>query len=80
MSRKTRAIKPAPTHTDPLVLFLFDEMARQGVSAREIEARTGVDEQTILQWRHRAVPTIVNLRLCLDALGLNIITWEKSNA
>lgn len=68
------AFKPAKNTTDPLVQFLFDEMNRQGVSARQIEERTvgAVDEHTILQWRSRAVPTITNLRLCLQALDVHL--------
>ena len=68
-------IKPASKATDPLVRRLFVEMNRQGISATMLADRTMgvVKEDTILQWRTRATPTITNLRLCFEALGLDLV-------
>lgn len=72
---KPPQIKPAETESDPLVQALFEEMHRQGVSARVLEDRTigAVRENTILQWRRRSTPSITPLRLCFEALGLRLM-------
>ena len=74
MAKKPLNIKPAITSADPLVRLLFDEMARKGITARELDVMSGgrLRADTILQWRKRADPTIRKVRLALELVGYNV--------
>lgn len=58
---------------DPLVEILFAEMKKLKMSAVKLEMLSGVPKATPQQWRYRSKPTVEAMRLCLKAVGLDLV-------
>lgn len=57
----------------PQVRFLFDTMAEEGVTAKEVAFRAGIGEDTLKDWRLRSGP-----RLSMIEAALNVMGWTLS--
>ncbi len=62
-----------PTHAHPLVHRLFEEMNRQQLGVLDMAERTGVNKNTLKDWRTRTVPTVEALEACFNVLGLTLL-------
>lgn len=62
-----------PAHAHPLVRQLFAEMNKQRCPANLLATRSGLNPNTIKDWRTRTVPTVDNLDAALTVLGLRIV-------
>ena len=61
-----------PKLAHPLVRDLFGEMNRQQLGVLDLADRSGVNANTLKDWRTRTVPTVDNLEACLAVLGLRL--------
>ena len=61
-----------PDHVHPLVKVLFEEMNRQQIGVCDIADRSGVNKNTIIGWRKRAVPNLVNIEACYTVMGYQL--------
>lgn len=75
---RRRLVVPASAH--PLVKRLFVEMNAQRIGVLDMAERSGVNKNTLKDWRTRTVPTIDNLDACFNALGLEIAVRERRSA
>ena len=69
-----RAFRPlsAPDKAHPLVRKLFAEMNRQQIGVLDMAQKSGVNKNTLKDWRTRTVPSVDNLSACLGVLGLEL--------
>lgn len=63
-----------PDHAHPLVRRLFVEMNRQQIGMLDLADRSGVNKNTINDWKRRSIPQVHNLAACLTVLGLELTT------
>lgn len=61
-----------PAHAHPLVRRLFEEMNRQQIGVLDMSERSGINANTLKDWRTRSTPTVDNLEACLGVLGLKL--------
>lgn len=66
-----------PQQAHPLVKRLFTEMNRQQLGVLDLAERSGVNKNTLKDWRTRTMPTIDNLEACLNVLGLEMATKRR---
>ncbi|MCB1509796.1 MAG: hypothetical protein KDJ36_02745 [Hyphomicrobiaceae bacterium] len=66
-----------PNHAHPMVRFLFTEMRAQRCSVIEMAERSGVNLNTIKNWRHVSMPKLLDLEACLNVLGHQLTIIEK---
>lgn len=69
--RQFRSLK-VPEHVDPLVRRLFVEMNRQQIGLLDMAERSGVNKNTICDWKRRTSPQVHNLMACYNVLGLKL--------
>ena len=62
----------SPSKANPLVRKLFDEMNAQQIGILDMAERSGVNKNTLKDWRTRTVPTVDNLQACLSVLGYEL--------
>lgn len=62
-----------PQKAHPLVRALFEEMNRQQLGVLDLAERSGVNKNTLRDWRTRTVPTIDNIEACFSVLGFRIV-------
>lgn len=62
-----------PRSAHPLVRALFEEMNRQQLGVLDLAERSGVNKNTLRDWRTRTVPTIDNIEACFSVLGFRIV-------
>ena len=74
--REFRRLK-LPDKAHPMVRRLFEEMNRQQVGMLDLADRSGVNANTLKDWRTRTTPTIDNLEACLGVLGLELTTRPR---
>jgi len=70
--REFRKISP-PERAHPLVKKMFDHMNHQQIGVLDLADRSGVNKNTLRDWRTRTVPTIDNFVACLTVLGLKLV-------
>ena len=58
-----------PEHVHPLVKALFVEMGEQQCTIMDMAERSGVNKNTLKDWRNRSNPRIIDLEACLNVLG-----------
>lgn len=58
----------------PIVQKLFREMNKQQIGLLDMAERSGVNKNTLKDWRLRTVPTVDNLEACFNVLGLSLTT------
>ena len=61
-----------PARAHPLVRRMFEEMAHQQIGILDMAERSGVNANTLKDWRTRTVPNVANLSACLNVLGLEL--------
>ena len=61
-----------PHHAHPLVRRMFEEMNHQRIGILDMADRTGVNKNTINDWKNRSNPQVQNLDACFAALGLQL--------
>lgn len=61
-----------PPQAHPLVRRLFAEMNHQQLGVLDLAERSGVNKNTLKDWRTRTVPQVDNLEACLGVLGLRL--------
>lgn len=69
--RKFRPLSP-PIRANPLVAQMFNEMHLQRIGVLDLSDRSGVNVNTLKDWRTRTNPNIVNFNACLNVLGLEL--------
>ena len=63
-----------PVNVHPLVHELFAEMNRQQIGILDMSKRSGVNKNTLNDWKARSNPQVQNLDACFAALGLKLTT------
>lgn len=61
-----------PDHAHPLVRTLFKEMNHQQIGVLDMADRSGVNKNTLRDWRTRTIPTVDNIQACLSVLGMRL--------
>lgn len=72
--RSKLSVAPA---AHPLVRKLIEEMNKQQIGLLDMADRSGVNKNTIKDWRTRTVPTIDNIEACLNVVGLRLAVEKK---
>jgi len=57
---------------DPTVAILFAAAHDQRISTADLAERSGINRNTLKDWRIRTTPRIADLRAVLNVLGLDI--------
>ena len=70
MRRYRKHAIPARAH--PLVRRLFEEMNDQHIGMLDMAERSGVNVNTINDWKRRCMPSVANLEACYNVLGLTL--------
>ena len=76
--RQFRRLTP-PAHAHPLVRRLFEEMNHQQIGVLDMSERSGLNPNTLKDWRTRTAPTVDNLQACLSVLGLELTTRRTAD-
>lgn len=71
--RSFRRLKE-PVNVHPLVQELFAEMNRQQIGVLDMSKRSGVNKNTLNDWKARSNPQVQNLDACFAVLGLKLTT------
>lgn len=74
--RTFRHLSP-PDKAHPLVRHLFEEMNKQQIGILDMADRSGINKNTLRDWRTRTVPTVDNLEACFSVLGLRLTTAKS---
>ena len=61
-----------PTNVHPLVRRLFEEMNYQRIGVLDLAERSGVNKNTIKDWKNRSMPRLDNIDACYNVLGLKL--------
>lgn len=61
-----------PEHCPPLVRQFFEIMNNEMVSLCDIGPKSGIQYDTISNWRYRSSPTLVLFQAALNALGYDL--------
>lgn len=75
--RKFRRIT-VPTKAHPLVRRLFEEMNHQQLGVLDLADRSGVNKNTLKDWRTRTVPRVDHLVACYNVLGMTLSPARSS--
>lgn len=71
-----RPPKLAVTSADPLVQRLFLEMAEQQIGVVKMGEKSGLNKNTLKDWRTRSVPRVNDLRAAFNVLGLDLVVRQ----
>jgi hypothetical protein len=69
--RKFRRLS-VPPRAHPLVRKLFEEMNYQQIGMLDLAERSGVNKNTIKDWKDRSIPQVHNLDACFEVLGMKL--------
>lgn len=69
-----------PRNAHPLVRTLFEEMNRQQLGVLDLAERSGVNKNTLRDWRTRTIPTVDNIEACFSVLGFRIVASRRREA
>ena len=72
--RKYVRLSSVPDRAHPLVKRLFTEMARQQIGIIDMAERSGVNKNTLKDWRTRTMPRVADLVACFNVLGIRLTT------
>lgn len=69
-----RAFRPlsCPKSAHPLVRRLFAEMNHQQIGVLDMAERSGINKNTLKDWRTRSVPRVPDLEACWTVLGFEL--------
>lgn len=70
-----RLLPPEGAH--PLVRRLFEEMNHQQIGILDMSERSGVNKNTINDWKRRSMPQVHNLEACFTVLGLRMTVAKR---
>ena len=65
-----------PDHAHPLVRRLFEIMAEQQIGVVAMAEKSGVNKNTLKDWRCRSVPSVANIDACLNVMGYRLTIEE----
>lgn len=66
-----------PVNVHPLVRRLFEEMNREQIGILDMAKRSGVNKNTLTDWKARSNPQIQNLDACFAVLGMELNVRAK---
>lgn len=69
-----------PTRAHPLVRRLYEEMNHQQLGLLDLAERSGVNKNTIKDWKDRTLPQVHNLAACFTVLGLELTVARQRDA
>ena len=75
-----RRKKPARVIGHPLVRNLYEQMHYQRVTDADMAERTGVNVNTMKDWRTRTTPRITDLEACFNVLGMTLKPCKVKDA
>ena len=61
----------------PVVRFVFEEKARQGISYEQLAGAARTSVRTLVKWRSERIPRVDTLTMVLDALGYDLYVRKK---
>ena len=69
-----RSFRPmiVPQGVHPLVRKLFERMNHEQIGILDLSERSGVNKNTINDWKRRSMPTLANIDACYAVLGLRL--------
>jgi transposase-like protein len=67
----------SPQSAHPLVRKLVDLMNHEQMGLLDLADRSGINKNTIKDWRTRTVPTLDNFDACLSVLGYELTVTRK---
>ena len=76
--RKFRRLR-IPHHAHPLVRRMFKEMNHQRIGVLDMSDRSGINKNTLRDWRTRTVPTVDNLEACFAVLGCELTIRQRKD-
>lgn len=76
--RRYRKIS-VPDNAHPLVKRLFAEMDKQQIGVLDMSERSGVNKNTIKDWRTRTIPSADNLIACFNVLGFELTVVRRKS-
>lgn len=68
-----------PMSAHRCVQRLFVEMNAQQCTAADLSDRSGINKNTLKDWRTRTAPTVDNLEAALNVLGLELHVRERTD-
>ena len=68
-----------PERAHPLVRRLFDEMNHQCIGVLDLADRSGLNKNTISDWRYHTIPNVANLEACYNVLGMTLMPRPIEN-
>jgi DNA-binding phage protein len=69
-----------PDRAHPLVRRMFEEMNYQRIGMVDLAERSGVNKNTIKDWKDRSVPQVHNLAACFTVLGLELTVARRKES
>lgn len=69
-----------PANAHRAVKRLFVECNAQQLTSADLSERSGINKNTIKDWRTRTAPTVDNLEAALNVLGLTLCVGELEDA
>lgn len=66
-----------PDKCNPLVRRLFTEMHKQKIGVLDMADRSGVNKNTLKDWRTRTTPRIADIEACFNVLGLTLTVTNR---
>lgn len=70
--RKFVRLSSVPDRAHPLVKKLFREMHRHQIGVLDMAERSGVNKNTLKDWRTRTVPRVPDLEACFNVIGYRL--------
>jgi hypothetical protein len=70
--KKARKSSYETTNGNPCVQFLFKEMEKMQIHEADFAKHTGIDRNTVRNWRLKCMPKVDNLEAGLNALGYKL--------
>jgi len=64
---------PTVVNNDQIVQFLFSEMHFQRLGIKDMSEKTGINYNTLKDWRLRTNPRIKDMQACLNVLGYELV-------
>lgn len=66
-----------PERAHPLVKALYRTMKVEQCSVAELSVRSGVERNTIRNWRHHSNPRLTDIVACFQVLGKRLVVVDE---
>lgn len=76
--RQFRPLK-VPKNVHPFVIRLFEEMNHNQIGMLDMAARSGVNVNTIKDWKTRCLPRLDNIEACYGVLGMRLMLTSSGD-